>query len=90
MENFDDNFEELENPMSVISKLKNSSRQLMMEAIYQAIVGNVMGALKNDAPVEEKVEAVETVIKFFVELEEYEKCNELKKVIDKIKIDANY
>lgn len=83
-------FDELDNPLKVIFELRNSSREMMMEAIYLAIVNNEMGALKSPSPIEEKVEAIETVIKFFVELEEYEKCKELKKVIDKIKIDANY
>jgi hypothetical protein len=85
---FDNNFEE--NPLKVIFELRNSSRQMMMEAIYTAIVNNEMGALKSPSPLEEKIEAIETVIKFFVQVEEYEKCNELKKVIDKIKINADY
>jgi hypothetical protein len=43
-----------------------------------------MGALENNTPIEEKIEALQTVIRFFIEREEYERCHELKKIIDKI------
>jgi hypothetical protein len=56
----------------------------MMELIYKAIIENEMGALNNSTPVEEKIAALETVIKYFVEKEEYERCHELKKIISNI------
>jgi hypothetical protein len=43
-----------------------------------------MGALKHEAPLEDKIEGVQTVLNFFKEREEYEKCIELKKIIDKL------
>ena len=51
-----------------------------MELIYKAIVENEMGALNNNTPKEEKIAALETVIRFFIEKEEYERCHELKKI----------
>ena len=37
-------FDELDNPLKVIFELRNSSRELMMEAIYLAIVNNRDGS----------------------------------------------
>jgi hypothetical protein len=56
----------------------------MMELIYKAIVQNEMGALQNDVPTDEKIEALQTVIRYFSEREEYEKCSDLKQIINKI------
>ena len=56
----------------------------MMELIYSSIIKDKMGALNHDAPVEDKIEGVQNVLNFFKEREEYEKCKELKKIIDKL------
>jgi replication-associated recombination protein RarA len=70
--------------IAFIEQLKSSSKEIMMELIYKAIIENEMGALNNSTPVEEKIAALETVIKYFVEKEEYERCHELKKIISNI------
>ena len=70
--------------IAFIEQLKSSSKEIMMELIYKAIIENEMGALNNSTPVEEKIAALETVIKYFVEKEQYERCHELKKIISKI------
>ena len=67
-----------------IKKLQTSSREYMMEAIYNSIVKEKMGALKHEAPLEDKIEGVQTVLNFFKEREEYEKCIELKKILEKL------
>jgi hypothetical protein len=67
-----------------IQKLHQSSKEDMMELIYKSIVEHKMGALKHDAPSSDKIEGVQTVLDFFKEREEYEKCSELKKIIDKL------
>ena len=72
------------NETKFIEKLKVSSREYMMEIIYNSIVKEKMGALKHEAPLEDKIEGVQTVLNFFKEREEYEKCIELKKIIDKL------
>jgi hypothetical protein len=88
-DNSDKNNQEFEVNNSVesiafIEQLKSSSKEIMMELIYKAVMENEMGALKNDSPAEEKVAALETVVRYFVEKEEYERCHELKKIINKI------
>ena len=70
--------------IAFIEQLKSSSKEIMMELIYKAIIENEMGALNNSTPVEEKIAALETVIKYFLEKEEYERCHELKKIISNI------
>jgi|TARA_B100000768_G_scaffold179379_1_gene196941 hypothetical protein len=70
--------------IAFIEQLKTSSKEMMFELIYKAIIENEMGALKNNSPKEEKIAALETVVRFFAEKEEYERCHELKKIISKI------
>lgn len=70
--------------IAFIEKLKSSSKEIMMDLIYKAIIENEMGALNNNSPKEEKIAALETVIKYFAEQEEYERCHELKKIINNI------
>jgi hypothetical protein len=67
-----------------IKKIQESSREDMMHLIYDSIVNEKMGALKHSAPVEDKIEGVQKILNFFKEREEYEKCLELKKIIDKL------
>lgn len=70
--------------IAFIEKLKSSSKEIMMDLIYKAIIADEMGALNNNSPKEEKIAALETVIKYFAEQEEYERCHELKKIISNI------
>jgi hypothetical protein len=69
-----------------IKKLHEASKEDMMEAMYFSIVNGKMGALKHDGTIEEKIEGVQTVLKFFKDNEDYEKCKELKRIIDKLSI----
>lgn len=69
-----------------IKKLHEASKEDMMEAMYSSIVNGRMGALKHDGSIEEKIEGVKTVLKFFKENEDYEKCKELQKIIDKMSV----
>ena len=80
-----DDLEEYENrEIKFIKKLQESSREDMMELIYNSIIKDEMGALKHNAPIEDKIEGVQSVLNFFKEREEYEKCTELKKIIEKL------
>lgn len=69
-----------------IKKLHEASKEDMMEAMYFSIVNGKMGALKHDGSIEEKIEGVKTVLKFFKENEDYEKCKELQKIINKMSV----
>ena len=64
--------------MDYISDMADSSRSMMMDVVYSSIVNNKIITSK-------KLGAIEHVLSFFEELEDYEKCAELKKIIDKIK-----
>lgn len=80
-----DDLDEYENnETKFIKKLHESSKEDMMELIYSSIIKDKMGALNHNAPVEDKIEGVQNVLNFFKEREEYEKCKELKKIIDKL------
>lgn len=61
-----------------------TSKQKMMDLMYVAITEEKMGALQHDAPVTEKINGVQTILNFFKENEEYEKCAELKKIINEL------
>jgi hypothetical protein len=80
-----DDLDEFENnETDFIKKLHNSSREEMMEMVYNSVIKEKMGALKHDAPVREKIIGLQSLLDFFKEKEEYEKCGELKKIIDKL------
>ena len=69
-----------------MKRLHEASKEDMMDAMYYSIVNGKMGALKHDGTIEEKIEGVKTVLKFFKENEDYEKCKELQKIIDKMSV----
>jgi len=69
-----------------IKKLHEASKEDMMDVMYSSIVNGKMGALKHDGTIEEKIEGVKTVLNFFKENEDYEKCKELQKIIKKLSI----
>jgi hypothetical protein len=69
-----------------IKKLHEASKEDMMDAMYSSIINGRMGALKYDGSIKEKIEGVQTVLNFFKENEDYEKCKELKKIIDDLSV----
>jgi hypothetical protein len=73
------------NSNQFLKKLQNSSKEDMMELIYNSIVESKMGALKHNGTINDKIEGVQSVLNFFLEREAYEKCLELKKIIIKLK-----
>ena len=68
-----------------IDSLRDSSKTVMMNIVYNAVIEGEDKAIKSESPVEEKVEALNNILNFFVKCEEYEKCSNIKKIIDKIK-----
>jgi hypothetical protein len=69
---------------SGIGHLVEQSKDTMMNMVYNAIVNNEHDAIYNNSPVEERLEALQNVIRYFEDTEEYEKCFNIKKIIDKI------
>ena len=67
-----------------IESLRDNSKTTMMNIVYNAVIEGEEKAIKSESPVEEKVEALNNILNFFVKCEEYEKCSNIKKIIDKI------
>lgn len=72
-----------EDHTNFFNSLLTMNKEQIMELTYRALMGRKMGALEgSDVSVENKIEALNTMIKWFSEREEYEKCNDLKKIIE--------
>ena len=71
--------------MGYVDNMGINSRQMMMDVVYSSIVNNKLAVLNSISKNNLKLAALEHVLTFFEELEDYEKCGELKKIIDKIK-----
>jgi|LauGreDrversion4_2_1035121.scaffolds.fasta_scaffold361393_2 hypothetical protein len=83
MINFDDILNS-GNQDKFINQLLMSNRETMMNMIYRAIVENKMGALEANVPREQKIEGLNNLLMWFESREEYEKCGQLKNIIEKI------
>lgn len=64
--------------------LRQTDYTAFMERLYEALTGEFKGVINDTSPVEEKSQAIWTMIKHFEENEEFEKCAELKKLADKL------
>ena len=71
--------------MDYIGDMRGESRQMMMDVVYSSIINNQHGVINSVSKADMKLTAITHVLRFFEELEDYEKCAALKKVIDKIK-----
>lgn len=83
MINFDDILDS-GNQDRFINQLLMSNRETMMNMIYKAIVENKMGALEANVPRQQKIEGLNNLLSWFESREEYEKCGQLKNIIEKI------
>lgn len=73
-----------ENSSNKIENLREGSKETMMNMIYNAVINEEDRAIKSETDPEEKVQALTNILDFFIGLEEYEKCSNIKKIIDKI------
>lgn len=73
-----------ENSSNRIENLREGSKETMMNMIYNAVINEEDRAIKSETDPEEKVQALTNILDFFIGLEEYEKCSNIKKIIDKI------
>lgn len=80
MYDLNDNFGDAQSSFN-IDKIEDT----MMEMVYETIMINVDDAIKSDTPVSEKLKALYSVLKHFENIEEYEKCGNIKKIIEDIK-----
>jgi hypothetical protein len=74
------------NTPGFIKDLQESSKETMMEMIYDAIVNKKHGALNNSESLSDKINGLNAILTFFKNREEYEKCFEIKKIIDKYNV----
>ena len=73
------------NSITYIYGMKHASRNMMMDVVYKAITENAKLVLHSHTAKSRKIEAIRYILEFFENIEQYEKCAELKKIIDKIK-----
>lgn len=74
-----------EDSLRFFNSVRNLPREKMMDLVYKAIINRKQDALNSTSSKEEKLEAITFIISWFEAREEYEKCNELKKIIKEIK-----
>lgn len=67
-----------------IENLREGSKESMMNMIYNAVISDADKAVESNVCASEKVKALNDILRFFVGIEEYEKCSNIKKIIDKI------
>ena len=65
-------------------KLRYTDYDAFMERLYEALRGDFKDAIHDLTPVEGKQQALATMIDYFQDREEYEKCAELKKIKDSL------
>jgi hypothetical protein len=82
MRNLDDTPEGSD--LDKIENLREGSTETMMNMVYNAVINDESGAIKSKTSALDKVEALTKILDFFVRSEEYEKCYNIKKIIDKI------
>jgi len=67
-----------------IENLREGSKATMMNMIYNAVINDEDRAIKSSTDTVEKIEALTNILNFFKGCEEYEKCSNIKKIIDRI------
>jgi hypothetical protein len=64
--------------------LRMTDQDAFMDRLYDALTGEFRTAIHDTTPVEGKVQAIWTMINHFQKLEAYEKCAELKKLVEQL------
>jgi hypothetical protein len=62
--------------------LRDTDYDAFMNRLYEALTGEFKDVIHDKSPVEEKTQAIWTMINHFTNTEEYEKCAELKKLVN--------
>lgn len=68
--------------------LRQTDYDAFMNRLYEALTGEFKDVIHDSSPVNEKSQAIWTMIKHFEKNEEFEKCAELKRLVDDL--DPNY
>lgn len=64
--------------------LRETDYTAFMNRLYEALTGEFREAIHDPAPAEEKSQAIWSMIKHFEKTEEFEKCANLKKLVEEI------
>jgi hypothetical protein len=65
--------------------LREQNYELFMDKLYEALSGEFRGMVHDTSPIEEKLQALDSIRVHFQEREEYEKCAEIKKMTEELK-----
>lgn len=79
---FDDNISS--ERRRILASYEEGSKDTMMNIVYKALMEGEQQAITSNTPVDEKLKALKNVLGYFEKTEEYEKCHNIKKIIDKI------
>ena len=64
--------------------LREQNYELFMDKLYEALSGDFRQMVNDDSPLDEKSQALRTMIEHFEVREEYEKCATLKEMLDEL------
>ncbi len=67
-----------------MSHLEHEDRKRFMEVCYEKILKYPQVMLSSKVPIEVRINSISILIKFFEDIEEYEKCANLVKLIEEI------
>lgn len=79
---FDDNISD--GRRRILEDYHESSKDTMMNIVYKALIEGETQAINSKTPTDEKLNALNNVLTYFEKTEEYEKCFNIKNIIDKI------
>lgn len=65
-------------------QLRDTDYDAFMDKLYEALNGKFRGMIHDTAPESEKKQAIWSMIEHFSAKEEYEKCADLKKIVEKL------
>jgi hypothetical protein len=65
--------------------LRETDYDAFMFRLYDALAGEYRSIAHDKSSVSEKLEAIWSMIKYFETKEQYEKCEDLKKLVEEIK-----
>lgn len=65
-------------------ELREHDYDSFMQKLFEALSGEFRSMVNDDSPLDEKSQALKTMIEHFAVREEYEKCATLKKMLDEL------
>ena len=66
--------------------LRGKDYDKFMEKLYDALTGDLKNVIHDNSDIQKKLGSFDIMIKYFQDREQYEKCAELKKIADGLKV----